>query len=158
MKILGIFSFIFGLGLLAFAGFGFYQEIRHSTTTGEIAIILLVTAGLSVILFVLGTFYRKKIYAQFQTNDNIIDLPDHIVEEEQTHKISGFIIGCGIVSMIVGTLMVLYCVYSLYSFIRMSFYLDHLFFRIEFLIIGGFLIFSILTLIYCIRKLFFSRK
>ena len=158
MKILGIISFIFGLGLLAFAGYGMYKEGEHSSTFGISVIVLLFIAAIAVITFVIGTFSRTKIYNRTTSAEDVLDLPDHIVQDEEVNGVSAFVIGCGIISMITAALTILFTVYAIYTYVSMLDYVESAHFRIEFLVTGGFCITSLSLLIYCIRKLFFSRK
>lgn len=158
MKVLGVFSFIFGLGLLAFAGYGIDQESDNATTFGTIMIVILVLTGIAIISFVIKTFNKSKIYGRAVTTDDILDLPDHIEEEERSLGVSPFIIGCGIIAMIAGAIIFLYSVYALYSFVEYLSYDVPSTLDMEFFVIGGFFLTSLMLLIYCIRKLFFSRK
>ena len=158
MKILGVFSFIFGLGLLTFAGYGIYEESNHSSTSGTIMITVLVVTGVAVITFVVGTFSRTKIYNRSANTDDVLDLPEHIIQDEEENGVSPFVIGCGIVAMITGALTLLFSVYAIYTYVSILQYAESDHFKIGFLVAGGFSVCSILLLIYCIRKLFFSRK
>ena len=158
MKILGVFSFIFGSGLLAIAAYGIHEEKNDFTDFVTIVIIFLILSGSSTILFVVNTFNRKRILSRSRTSDTILDIPDHIIEEEKSQSVSPFIIGCGIFSMIVGSLGLLFSIFASYDYLLVRIMMSMSIFTMEFLLFSGIFISSILLLIYCIRKLFFSRK
>ena len=157
MKVLGLFSFIFGLGLLGLAGYGGMQELQHTTLAGSLIALALLFAGVSIVFFVIRTFSRTTIVVP-AGNDELLDLPDHIAEDEKQHSITPFIMSCGYVSLISSLIMILYSAYAAYTFISIAATFGGEAWSWLLLIMGLIFAGAVMLLIYCIRKLFFSRR
>ena len=159
MKTLGTISIFFGLGLIAVFIYGSAEEIssgRLFKDIGTLFVFLTFLSGFCVTWFSAKTIFRDKIHNASESQENILDLPEHIKEEENNLSVGAFTLVCGYISLVSGLLSSLYFVYTLYSIAIILFYEGGM----QFIYLVFFLLFlgSICNIIYTVRKLFFSGK
>jgi hypothetical protein len=158
MRILGTFSILFGAGLIVLSFWGISQEMRSGSLFNSIGTIIafgIMIAGACTAWFAGSTISMKRIHDRSAASSGeLLDLPDHLQEEDMKYALSFFTIFCGYVAFVVAALVILWSIYSLYSIVQIVHDATPDL-MVILLVECAFLAGSVITLTYCIRKLFF---
>lgn len=158
MRVLGTFSILFGAGLIVLSFWGISQEMKSGTLFNSIGTIIafgIMIAGTCTAWFAGRTISMKRIHDRSTASSGeLLDLPEHLVEEDLKYALPVFTIVCGYVAFVVSALVILWSIYSLYSLVQIVHEASPDL-MVILLIECAFLAGSVITLTYCIRKLFF---
>jgi hypothetical protein len=154
MKVLGIISLLFGVGLLVVAGYGFSVEIGRGPRSGSFGMLLafgLFIAGSSATWFAGKTFFKARTSRIPAGSEDILDAA-HSTREMIPDNTGRFTRICGFISLVGAAFILLFTAYGFYLSVDRAMHLGKI--RPDMLTLGSLFGSSGCTLIYVIRTLF----
>jgi hypothetical protein len=156
MKVLGVLSILFGVGLIWIAIYGTSVEIergRFLQDLGSLIALALFIAGAAIIWFSGRTFMITSVETSELTVD-ILDIPDDHISKK--NAITPFTRACGFVSLFASTLLLLFVTYNFYNPLRRLILRGR--WHSDDAIVLSLIFGCVIAIIYCLRKLVFYKR
>jgi hypothetical protein len=156
MKVIGIFSILFGMTLIGIAIYGTSVEIqrgRFFDDTGTFIAFAFYIAGFAIIWFSGRTFLMAAVNTE-EANPDILDVPEETLTNRNT--ITAFTRACGFISLFASTLLLLFMTYNFYNPLRRLILRGR--WHSDDTIIVSLLFGCVVTVTYCLRKLVFYKR